>query len=232
MLLAIHGLDMPHQGRKDANIGVAVGIGEDAEQFDASAASHLGAGSARNPFHPVGRIAGEAVFPASEPQKHEAHVVTTRALDDAIEHAEVELPRLWLTWFQETPASTVLTFDATSLGHTSFMYSTLVAVLLLSSPDKARNGCLDDQLGGRPLLAQVRDAGSAARARGHMRAAKNKFEVSWRSPWRLPVAVQGEVLYAHVAVRDSIGGMTPQDRFCPCPVSSPRAGGWEPNGRR
>ncbi len=44
------------------------------------------------------------------------------------------------TWFQETPASTVLTFDATSLGHTSFMYSTLVAVLLLSSPDKARNG--------------------------------------------------------------------------------------------
>ena len=97
MLLAIHGLDVPHQGRKDANIGVAVGIGEDAEQFDAPAASHLRAGEALEILlHPIGRVAGEAVFPASEPQKHEAHVVTTRALDDAIEHAEVELPRLWL----------------------------------------------------------------------------------------------------------------------------------------
>ena len=43
-------------------------------------------------------------------------------------------------WFQETPARTVLRLAATSLGHIGFMYSTLVALLLRSSPASAKNG--------------------------------------------------------------------------------------------
>jgi hypothetical protein len=63
-LAAIHGLDMPHQGRKDANIGVAVGVAEDAEQLDAFAPCHLRAReSVVGLLDPVGRVAGEAVFP-------------------------------------------------------------------------------------------------------------------------------------------------------------------------
>ena len=96
VLPAIHFLDVPHQGRKGAGIGVPVGLAEGAELFDALAPFELGAREPLEiPLHPVGRVAGQAVLPASEPEQHETQVVLPRALDHAVQHAEVELAFLW-----------------------------------------------------------------------------------------------------------------------------------------
>ena len=68
MLLAVYLFDVPHQGGKGASIGVAVGIAKGAEQLDAFTARDLGARETLEVLlHPVGRVAGKAVLPASEP---------------------------------------------------------------------------------------------------------------------------------------------------------------------
>ena len=77
VLLAVHFLDVPHQGRKGAGIGVPVGIAE-AGVSSSMVLPACGLG-AREPLeillHPVGRVAGQTVLPACEPQKHQTQVV-------------------------------------------------------------------------------------------------------------------------------------------------------------
>src|ERR1019366_5448879 len=86
---------MPHQGRKGASIGVPVCLTQGAEFFDANTPFEPGAReSLEIPLHPVGRVAGQTVFPASEPEKHKAQPVTPRSLDHTVQPFEVDLPFL------------------------------------------------------------------------------------------------------------------------------------------
>ena len=95
MLAAIHFAHMPHQGRKGAGIGVAVRIAQGREEFHGLARVSLGSREALEiPLHPVGRVTGQTVLPACEPQKYETQIVTPRTLDHSIQDSEVELPFL------------------------------------------------------------------------------------------------------------------------------------------
>ena len=72
MLAAIRFAYVPHEGMKRAGIGIAVGIAQRGEEFQGPARLGLGAREAVEiPLHPVGRVAGEAVLPAREPQERE-----------------------------------------------------------------------------------------------------------------------------------------------------------------
>ena len=88
----IHLLDVPHERGKGAAIGIAVGRAEGGEGLHALAVFVL---DPREPvligLNPRGRIAGDAVLPASEPQEHQAQIVFPRRLDRAIYQREIEL---------------------------------------------------------------------------------------------------------------------------------------------
>jgi len=99
------------------------------------------AGTARSPFSPS--RAGSSRDRSSrvaKPQQHEAGCDSVRP-GQAVEHAEVELPFLWFDLVPGNASQHGVQFGLSDEPRPyRFMYSTLVALLLLNSPAKARNG--------------------------------------------------------------------------------------------
>ena len=160
VLLAVHLLDVPHQRRKGAGIGVAVRIAEGVSSSRVLPACGLGA---REPLeillHPVGRVAGQAVLPACEPQEHETQVVAPRAPDHAVQHAEVELPFLGFDLGPGNGRQDGVEFCLDELGPDRLhVLEAGGAVVAQFSRQGQEWLAVDNQLGGRPLLPQVRNS--------------------------------------------------------------------------
>ena len=116
VLPAIHFLDMPHEGGKGLGVGIAVVVAEGAEFLDALESLELGAREPLEiPFHPVGRVTGQAVLPASEPEQHDTQVVLPRILDRGVHLLEIELAFRWFDLVQESPNRAVLYLALTRL---------------------------------------------------------------------------------------------------------------------
>ena len=138
---AIHFLDMPHQGRKGASIGVPVCLAQGAEFFDANAPFELGAREPLEvPLDPVRRVAGETVFQLPNQRSTRRRLYLRAPWITPSTTLKSNFPSCGSTWFQETPTRVVLKLTWTSLGHIGLMYSRLVAVLLCISPASIRNG--------------------------------------------------------------------------------------------
>ena len=151
---AVHFLDVPHQGRKGVRIGVAVGIAEGAEHFDALTARDLGAREALEILlEPVGRVAGRTVLPGGEPQKHEVQVVTPRIPDDAIRHSEVELAFLGFDLGPGNARQDGVEFGVDKPGpERRHVLAAGGAVVAQFSGQRQERLAVDDQLGGGPCF--------------------------------------------------------------------------------
>ncbi len=160
--LAVHGLDVPHEGRKGAGVGVAVRQAEGTEDLDALGPARrpdLGSREALEvPLHPVGRVARLPVLPTPEPQEHEAHVVAPCALDHAVKHVEVELSFLGLDLGPGNGGQHAVELRGNELG--PYVLHVLEAgggVVAQFARQGQKGLAVNDQLRGGPLLLQVRD---------------------------------------------------------------------------
>ena len=136
------------------------------EQFDASCPPcDLGAREALEILlHPVGRVAGETVLPACEPQEHQMQVVAPRIPDDAVQHAEVELPFLRFDLVPGNARQDGVEFGLDEPGPYRLHVLEAGGAAVVQFPGQSQERlAIDDQLGGRALLLQVRDVGGRGR---------------------------------------------------------------------
>ena len=159
VLLPVHFLDVPHQRGKGACVGVPVRIAERGKQFDGLPIPYLDARKALEVLlHPVGRVAGGSVLPTSEPQKHQTQVVAPCIPDRAVHCAEVELgfPRFDLVPGNARQDGVELGLG--ELGPNRLHVLQTGGAAVVQFPGQHQKGlAVYDQLGGRPLLLQVRD---------------------------------------------------------------------------
>ena len=156
-------LDVPHQGREGAGIGVPVRIAQGAEQFDALARLRSGrAGTARNPSSPSR---------AGSWRDCSSSLRTTEARDAGCDSAhpwitpsstlKSNLPSCGFDLVPGNARQDGVEFGLDELGpYRLHVLEAGGAVVAQFSRQRQERLAVHDQLGGRPLLPQVRDVRS------------------------------------------------------------------------